>query len=34
MVKNAGGNKSKRIGRKHVNAAAETRNVRYATEIG
>jgi hypothetical protein len=33
MVKNAGGNKSKRIGRKHLNVT-ETRNVRYATEIG
>ena len=33
MVKNAGGNKSKRIGRKHLNVT-ETRNVRYAAEIG
>jgi len=33
MVKNTGGNKSKRLGRKHINVP-ETRIVRYAIEEG
>ena len=33
MVKNTGGNKSKRIGRKHVNVP-ETRKIRYVMEEG
>ena len=33
MVKNTGGNKSKRLGRKHVNVP-ETRGIRYAIEEG
>jgi hypothetical protein len=33
MVKNAGGNKSKRIGRKHI-VAPDTKGIRYATEQG
>lgn len=33
MVKNAGGNKSKRIGRKHV-VVPDTKGVRYATDQG
>lgn len=34
MVKNTGGNKSKRLGRKHINNEPETKAVRYVIEEG